>query len=183
MKLPRFGKKKTLDKVSEGELKILLAEQEHQEALLEREIAELNSAVRRQLLAGKEAQTETDAELLSRELENLLERKKEAVQRKIAVQNKRHAAVRLLHMKQDAQMQSRKSSVLDVIDIDSIISRQEAVLEQNDVESMRVERILEYSRTGGADTRIRDIIRAVRTDSCSLEDAEKNLEKLTLEQL
>ena len=29
MKLPQFRKKKTLDKVSEGELKILLAELEH----------------------------------------------------------------------------------------------------------------------------------------------------------
>ena len=183
MKLPQFGKKKTLDKVSEGELKILLAELEHQETLLEREITELNASVRKQLASCAAVQTETEAELLSRELENLSELKKDAVQRKLAVQNKRHATLRLLHLKQEAQMKSRKNSVLDVIDIDSIISHQEAVQEQKDVESMRVERILENSQTGETHAKISAIIHAVRTSSCSVEDAEKDIERLTLEQL
>ena len=183
MKLPQFRKKKTLDKVSEGELKILRAELEHQEALLEREITELNSSVRKQLASCAAVQTETKAELLSRELENLSELKKDAVQRKLTVQNKRHATIRLLHLKQEAQMKSRKNSVIDVIDIDSIISHQEAVLEQKDVESMRLERILENSRTGETYAKISAIVHAVRTSSCSVEDAEKDIERLTLEQL
>ena len=183
MKLPQFGKKKTLDKVSEGELKILLAELEHQETLLEREITELNTSVRKQLASCAAVQTETEAELLSRELENLSELKKDAVQRKLTVQNKRHATIRLLHLKQEAQMKSRKNSVIDVIDIDSIISHQEAVLEQKDVESMRLERILENSRTGETYAKISAIVHAVRTSSCSVEDAEKDIERLTLEQL
>ena len=80
-------------------------------------------------------------------------------------------------------MKSRKNSVIDVIDIDSIISHQEAVLEQKDVESMRLERILENSRTGETYAKISAIVHAVRTSSCSVEDAEKDIERLTLEQL
>ena len=183
MKHPQFGKKKTLDKVSEGELKILLAELEHQETLLEREITELNSSVRKQLTSCAAVQTETEAEIFSRELENLLELKKNAVQRKFAVQTKRHAVVRLLHLKQEAQMICRKNSVLESIDIDSIISHQETVLEQKDVESMRVERILENSLTEEKHADIFAVVHAVRTDSCSVDDAEKIFEKLTLEQI
>lgn len=183
MILPQFGKKKTLDKVSEGELKILLAELEHQEILLEREITELNTSVRKQLSSCAAVHTETEAELLSRELENLLELKRSAVQRRLAILNKRHAVIHLLHLKQEAQMKSRNYSVLDVIDIDSIISHQEAVQEQKDVESMRVERILENSRTGETYAKISAIVHSIRTDSCSVDDAEKDIEKLTLEQI
>ena len=181
MKLPLFGKKKSLDKVSEGELKLLLAELEFQESSLEREISELNTAVKKQLSICKNILTENEMELLSCELENLVSLKEDAIHRKTAIQNKRHAVVRLLHVKQE--MQSYKTSVLDVIDIDSIISHQEAMHEQKDIESMRVEQILENTRTYGKHTKILNLIRAVNADSYSLNDAEREIERLTLQQI
>ena len=181
MILPLFGKKKSLDKVSEGELKLLLAELEFQESSLEREISELNTAVKKQLSICKNILTENEMELLSCELENLVSLKEDAIQRKTAIQNKRHAVVRLLHVKQE--MQSYKTSVLDVIDIDSIISHQEAMHEQKDIESMRVEQILENTRTDRKHTKILNLIRAVNADSYSVNDAEREIERLTLEQI
>ena len=183
MKLLQFRKQKTLDKISEGDLKIYLAELEYQETALEREIAELNSAVRKQLISCTAVQRETDVELLSRELENLSELKKDAVLRKLSVQNKRHAVIRLLHLKQESQMKTQKRSVLDVIDIDSIISYQEVVHEQNDVESMRVERILENSLGAETYAKIRSIVYALRVNSYSVDDAEKDIEELIVEQI
>lgn len=179
-----FKKKKDISKIGLSELKMQNSELDVKLTKIKTDINLLNEKIEMALGKAKEAETDMDQKIAAREITTLVQNKKELVGKYFRVQDKKNAIERLIRLKEDEEsIFGTDNDFFDKIDLDSLEDTQEEKEIRQDVENMRVEKILSKPESSEDYEKILQIIKSVNHDDESIETAKTDLDKLSLEQI
>lgn len=179
-----FKKKKDISKIGLSELKMQNSELEVKLTKIKADIDLLSEKIEKALDKAKKAETDMDQTIVAREIANLVQNKKELFGKYVRVQDKKNAIERLIRLKEDEEsIFGADNDFFDRIDVESLEAAQEEKEILQDVENMRVEKILSKSESNEDYGRILQIVKSVNHDNESIETAKKDLDKLSSEQI
>lgn len=179
-----FKKKKDISKIGLSELKMQNSELEVKLTKIKADIDLLSEKIEKTLGKAKEAETDVDQKIVAREITNLVQNKKELVGKYFRVQDKKNAIERLIRLKEDEEsIFGTGNDFFDRIDVESLEDAQEEKEIRQDIENMRVEKILSKPESSEDYEKILQIIKSVNHDDESIETAKTDLDKLSSEQM
>ena len=179
-----FKKKKDISKIGLSELKMLNSELEFKLSTIKTDIDLFSEKIERALGNAKKAETDVDQKIAAREIANLVKNKKELFGKYVRVQDKKNAIERLIRLKEDDEsIFGTYNDFFDKIDVESLEATQEEKEILQDVENMRVEKILSKSESNEDYERILQIVKSVNHDDVCIETAKTDLDKLSSEQI
>ena len=175
-----FGRsRKTLDKISVGDLKMIGAEMDYKISLLKTSIKETEDKITLSLERSKEAESDIVIESIARETAGNVGILREFLEKLDAEETKKRAVQRLIALKEETAMRKSAWNILcKEIDLDKLIAEQEESGIQESVEKLQAERILESCEKKSDFPQILTILKDVRYNGEGVEFAKSDLENL-----
>lgn len=183
MVFKRTGKKKTLDKISAGELKMLSAELECRIAALNEDVRIATVKIDAFLSSAEIGSHDAELEFAARELSNQLRIRADLRQRLASAQNKRFAVDRLISIKEEMiNLSHSKADLLDLLDTEALCEEQEERNVREGFEKMRIENILSAAGEETRYEKILETLKAVNRNEKTVANAREEMELFTSEQ-